>query len=275
VGFNEGDAGKASTASAVAEAKRETGFVEPPSVLDASIGRASEPQDDDSPPSAEDLARISEDPQQKALYRKLVRESHQTGERLSAQHKEAEQAMAAVNAIREDPKAAARMLAQASGMRVKYEDDPVAVADRVMSHLEKTIGREAAEALGPVLLESVRTIAGDMVAPFHQEREERQVAENRAAIQSQVTTFANSITEAGGDYDIGIERDMAALVASVPPGPRADAQGYMKILYNEVMSRRGAGKRPARGAAGVVKAGMNPREAVRVAVAQARRDLGR
>jgi hypothetical protein len=272
--MNDGDAGNA-TAAAVAEAKRESGYVDQPSVLDASIARATERQDDDAPPSAEDLEAISRDPQKKAVYRSLVKQVNEKTQRLEAKRQEMESAHAAVDAIRRDPKAAVRVLAQATGGRLVEEPT---VADRVRAHLASTIGQEAADALGPALIESVKALAGDMVAPFAQEREERQQQENKAAIQSQVTTFANSITEAGGDYDIGIEREMAALVTSMPPGPQANAQQYMKILYNEVMARRGRGRGrgPARrDAPAAIRAGMDPRSAVRAAVAAARRDLGR
>jgi hypothetical protein len=49
----------------------------------------------------------------------------------------------------------------------------------------------------------------------------------------------------------------------------------MKILYQTVMSRRGSARHQARGDASAIKAGMDPRQAVRLAVQSARRALGK
>jgi hypothetical protein len=271
------DAVKEATAEAVADAKTETGYTEPQQIGYGELGRsapAAQPQDDgdDGEPSAEELAHIDADPRLRQAYRGMVRTLRERTDAAAAQAKEAEAATQAMEALRNNPKQAVRAIAAHLGVGL----DERTPRDRVHERMVRSIGREAADVLSPILIDAATEIANDAVGPVRAHVAAQQEAAQNAAIQGSVTKFAHQVREAGGEWDRSIEKEMSDLVTQgqVRPGPNATLQDFMEILHNKVMAARGrsAGRRaapePAR-----IRAGMDPRAAVREAVAAARRQV--
>jgi hypothetical protein len=273
--IGHGEADKTATAQAVRDAVQETGFTPEPQGLaalaDRMLDAKDEAEDDDSPPSADELARIDANPTLKSTYRSLVRRGKEAIGRLTHQEQEAERALQGIEALRGDPEGAVRAMARAAGMRIA--DEPT-LEDRVRADLAKSIGQEAADMLGPAIVQSVKAITGSMVAPFAQEHEQRAMAESHAHLKGEVAGFAKRVQDEGGEFDPEIEAEMAALVPRLPPGQGVTVPEYLDILYSQVVAKRGRGRRaPRRGEDTDIHVKLSAKEATRRAVAAARRDL--
>jgi hypothetical protein len=269
--LGNGEADKAATAQAVRDVVRETGYRPEPQGLAALADRMSdakdEAEDDDSPPSAEELSRIDSDPTLKSTYRSLVRRGKEAIGRLTHQETEAQAAREAIETLRNDPGGSVRAMARAAGMRIA--DEP-SLEDQVRADLAKSLGKEAADVLGPSIIASVRAIN----APFIQQHEQRQLMESHAALKGDIDGFAKKIQAEGGEFDAEIEHEMAALVPRYPPAPGVTVHEYLGILHSQVVAKRGRGRRARRGEDNTdIHVKLSPKEATRRAVAAARRDL--
>jgi hypothetical protein len=273
VGAMNGAEDKAAVAEAVRETVQETGFQpESRGFGDEQRAAAGADEDDDRELTPEELAAIDADPKLKQVYRNIKRQFYQKTGTLAEQRKQAEEALGAFDTIRTNPRESIRAMAEAAGMRVVGEPT---VEDEIMADLTRSVGKEAADILGPSLVRTVAKLTNKIMAPLTQEREQVESAKNTSAIRSEIAGFGQRIVDQGGEFSEEIEREMAALVPKMPPGPNATLPDYLDVLHANVMAKRRG--RPARGRApvGTIKAGMDPREAARIAVAQARRDLGR
>jgi hypothetical protein len=289
----DGDAIREVVATAVEAAKEELDYREPVPVREQPTSAAPETRsspdnddesgDDGAGPSAEDLASIERNPRHKEIYRNMVRGFHTRMGDIAEQDREVKQAVQAVEAIRRDPVAAAKAFAGAVGLRIEGDPASAPLRDRVLAKLSHAIGAEAAEVLGPAMLELVADAANDAIGPVTSHiAEQRQNAEN-SAIQQEISTFAQRVAEEGGDFSEDVQVRMAELVLSgkVKPGTGTTYQEFLEMLHSQATAtraraaRRASAERGRREDGGTIMAGMNPREAARIAVAAARRELGR
>jgi len=288
-----GDEIREATKAAVEEAKEEVGgFEEPTPAREHPAGAAPDGDagDDDGKPSAEDLAKIDRDPRAKELYRKMLRGYRERTGATAAERKDAEMALQAVEVIRADPRAAALAFAQAAGLEVRQpgEAEKPGIAQRVYAKLARSIGPEAAAVLGPAILDVVNDAAGDAILPVTQHLAETQQAATNAAMRQGISQFAARVAEEGGEWDESVEAEMAQLITSGKVIPKdgmtmPELVEFLEILHNNVMAKRARSERRASLAArtregtrggGAIRAGMKPLDAVRAAVAAAKRELG-
>ena len=261
---------------AVAEAMEETGYEDPGPQGYAEVrGPApaqAQDEEDDGPPTTEDLAQIEQDPRAKEAYRKIVRGYREKDAATEAQREAAEQALEAAEALRNHPQQAVRAIAKHLGVRV----DERTSLQKTHAKMVQKIGREAADILAPLLTEAATEIAEETVGPLRQHVVAQEKAAYSAALQDRVTKFSNQVRAAGGEFSREIEAEMVALMDTVRPGPNATMEDYLEILHNKVMAARGrsGARRSATAERGAApRAGMDPREAVRLAVAAARRQV--
>lgn len=189
-----------------------------------------------------------------------------------AQRKQAEQALAAAEALRNHPQQAVRALANHLGVRV----DERTSLQRTHAKMVQKIGRDAADILAPLLVDAAEAIAEERVGPVRQHLAAQEKAAYSAALQDRVTKFANQVRAAGGEFSREIEAEMTALMDTVRPGTHSTMEEYLEILHNKVMAARGrsgARRAAATERGGAPRVGMDPREAVRLAVAAARRQV--
>jgi len=266
---------KAAVAEAVRETVQETGFQPESQGFGSGEPAAAADEDDDRELTPEELAAIDADPKLKQVYRNIKRQFYQKTGTLAEQRKQAEEALGAFDTIRTNPRESIRAMAEAAGMRVVGEPT---IEDEVMAELRQSIGKEAAEVLGPTLVRTIEKLTNRAIEPLTREQQQREAAANTSAVKREIAGFGQRVADQGDEWSEEIEREMAALVPKMPPHPNASLPDYLNVLHANVMVNRrarGKGRAPGRAPVGTIKAGMDPREAARVAVAQARRDLGR
>lgn len=274
---NGADEARQAVAAAVAEAIEETGYEEPPRGFAASIAAPVEasPAEGDSSdnPTAADLATIEGDPKLKAVYRSLVRRQQEQAGKIAAQQLDVDQALEVADAFRRDPQGSIRAMVRAAGLRI---DEPT-IADRVRTKLARSVGDEAAQALTPALVDGITEITSEIISPLAGEYVQRQNQEALAGLSAGIQAFARDVAERGGEWNAEVEREMAALVSKVMPGRNTTLPDYLQTLHNTVTARRERRQRGHRAASSRsdIRPGMDAREAVRIAVAAARRDLAR
>jgi hypothetical protein len=288
------DESRSAVSSAVAEAIRETGFT-PTSNANARLSSAPAvaAPDDDSDPTDEDLARIDRDPAARAAYQSMTRQHRErmaradsTHRELEASRREAEEATKIVDLIRADPEQAMRAMAHAKGLRLEKVKE-VTLHDRVQAKLRAALGAEAAAALGPAIAEAVSEVTTHvtrpMLDPLRADYERRQRAEQQAEQQRErdemnnsaketIKEFVASVRARGDEWNDEIERAMAIKTRSFTPGPGMRMRDYLDTIYDAVTHER-VRTRKSKGpgdATRKITAGMDPREAVRLAVQQAR-----
>jgi len=283
----DGDAEKEVVAAAVEKAKSELGVEEPRPVLEESLAAAASAGGGDggeSNPTAEELAAIDRDPKAKEVYRSLVRR-HNTASRARAdQRKDAERALHAVQLLQRDPQGVIRALAQHMGLRIEGGDTPT-VLERVTKRLAKSLGPDAAAAFAEPMVDVFKEVVQEEVAPLRQGHEAAQQVAQAQALNDGIAQFSAGVRESGGDWDESVEREMAALITQrgLRPGPGMTLPDFLDALHSNVMAARaranrasGGGRAPARraGGGGSIRAGMDPRKAADIAVAEAQRELG-
>ena len=285
----------------------ETPAEETPAAEETPVAPAKELKDEDFRASAEELAVIDKNPELKKVYRSLIRGFNGKVQTLSTKMKEAETALQVVETIRTDPARAVRTMAAAAGIKL-VEAEPSAPAageaaptvknlqDKVHESLSGKLGKEAADVLAPVLLDAVRSIVGEETAPLHQTLEEGKKATAEQALRAGIAEFGNSVIDDGGDWDEGIEKDMAGLIGKVLPGKGMTLPEFLEVLHTTVVSKRQKTEqvasqvtrlrkaaatvepvrpsRPAPTAPSVITPEMDIKEATRLAVAQARKEVG-
>lgn len=279
--FAAGEAVRAATQSAVAAAQQELGYEEPRPALERSMEAAgqsvshADTDSDDGDLTAEELSGIDSDPRSKAVYRSLVRKARAAGERLDAEGQQVGFYMRAVEDFRRDPDGVLRALAQARGGRIELPGDKTP-RERIQERLAKSIGPEAAE----VLAEPIIGLVQEMTEPLIGDLQERERQSGLQQLREGIAEFGHQVKEAGGEWSLDVEHEMAALVPKFPPGPSvrslADLPGYLEILHAQVMAERrlmATIPAPATPATATIRAGMNPREAARIAVAAAQREV--
>jgi hypothetical protein len=259
----------------------------------------------------EELDAINKDPNLKKVYRSMVRGFTEKTSDFAGKRKELEAAMDAVTAIRADPKKAAMALAAATGGKITYDDGtapavpanaaPVvtekAAVVKATELLTEKLGKEAADALGPVLIEAVKILAGEELSPIKQAMAIQDENAGKIALKSAVGEFGASIAASGLEWDETVEQEMAELVGQVIPGKDMPLPKFLKVLHNTVMANRAekstTGRvlvrlrtaaetkepvQPARTAptapVGAITAGMDNKTATALAIESARRELG-
>jgi hypothetical protein len=270
---------------AVREAIEETGFQEPqqgraqqPEPAAAAGGGGADDGGDDATPTAEQLESIDRDPKLKEIYRKMARGFHGSNEKLAARRREADEAQRVAQAIRQDPQGAARAIAAAAGVQLAGEPPKQTVLERTREKLRRAAGDEVADVLGPILHEVVSEIAGEAMAPVTGAIEQAQVAVQGQVLKAEISEFAQKVVADGEEWSEEIEAEMADLVPTIQPGPRTTLPEYLEVLHARVMGKRRRAaprRRVADEPAPRIRVGMNNREAVRIAVESARRDVGR
>jgi hypothetical protein len=279
------------TQTAVEEALAELGVEEPLPAIERGVAAPEgEDEDDDegdedSELSADALDKIDRDPKLKATYRSLVRRMREGADRHQALVVDSQQAMAALQALRANPREAARALAHVVGGRVEFPNEPTR-AERARAKLAPMIGDEAARALAAPLMELAGEVAREEVAPVAGHIKQQQDDENLRAISAGIRKFAEKTIASGGEYDEEIEREMSKLVPKILPAPGTGMDEYLSMLHARVTARRGArgddepgrARRTTRdddepGPGERIRPGMDPRKAVAIAVRQAEAQL--
>jgi len=285
-----GDAVREAVRDAVREAVEETGFEEPeqgyaqataesaPDSGDANANADAAADPGDGPRiSPADLEKIDRDPRKRALYQKMIRAYHERAG--AALDPDEQQALAVVEAMRSDPQGTARAMVKAVGLGVRGD---ATLLERATAHLARTVGQEAADALAPAIVATINEAAQEYVAPFAAQREQQQKAAENAALKASISDFGQRVVDEGGDWSEETQREMAHLVTSgkVRPGEGTTLPEFLATLHSHVTARRSKESRRApadrerRPGGGTIRAGMKPMDAVRAAVAAAKRDLG-
>jgi len=203
-------------------------------------------EDGDFRPSAEELEAIDKNPELKKVYRSMVKGFTAKTTELAEKRKEAEAAMNAVNAIKENPVAAIRAMAAAANIKLAEEPAPTApttttektVIQKLQESLEAKIGKEAADVLAPVLLEAVGVITGEELGPVKLAIEQQRKVAEAQSLRTSISEFGSSVVEDGGEWDEDVEREMATLVNKVVPREGVTLPEYLEVLYNNVQTIR-------------------------------------
>lgn len=256
--------------------------------------------------SAEDLDRIEKDPGLKKIHRSMVRGFTDKTKALSNLKKLYEADHDAIEALKKDPHNVLKQMVEAAGL--KLAEDPAAttatipatteaeIDAEIIALLKANIGEEAANVLGPALVKVVKTITGKAIAPIQLDNEKRAKSEGEMRLKGEIASFGTQVVADGGDWDESVEQEMAALVGKILPGKGATLPEFLTVLHNTVQTNRRAKDnnqreterlrkakkkdepvRPARPTPAptesVIAAGMDPKQATRLALESAKREL--
>lgn len=261
--------------------------------------------------SAEDLERIEKDPGLKKIHRSMVRGFTDKTKALSTLKKLYEADHDAIEALKKDPYNVLKQMVEAAGL--KLAEDPAAAAAaaaattvpasteaeidaEIIALLKANIGEEAANVLGPALVKVVKTVTGKAIAPIQLDNEKRAKSEGELRLRGQIASFGTQVVADGGDWDESVEQEMAALVGKILPGKGATLPEFLTVLHNTVQTNRRAKDsnqretvrlqkakkkdepvRPARPTPApteqVITAGMDPKQATRLALESAKREI--
>jgi hypothetical protein len=193
---------------------------------------ASEADDDDADDpltlSKEHLTAIKANPALRAVYKEMTRGLNRKFQSISGD-------VQLIQAIKENPREAALMIAQAAGLKIAEEAPAVDVhkkeADAVLAELELAVGSDIARALKPALEKIADAIVAKQIAPVREIAERNQAQTLTARSNAEVETFK---AKHKGEITPDIEKKMVALSHKIPAGNDTDPVEYMEILYTVV-----------------------------------------
>lgn len=203
----------------------------------------------------EELQEIDKNPGLKKVYRSIQRRFTEKTTEIANFRKQGEAAIAAVETMRTNPKESLKALAEMAGATIKFNDEaspatpasPAAAVVPAPSTLEKTtkfltdkLGAEAAEVLGPTLVELVEMLTEEKISPL---KKTNQINEEQAATLARkraVSDFGANIVKEGGEWDEAIEKEVADLIRSgkILPGENATLPEFLTFAHNHVTAGR-------------------------------------
>lgn len=249
-------------------------------------------------PTAEDLAAIEASPQLQRVYKSMQRGLTKKSQELAAARKTLQQESEVVNWIRNDPEAAIRSIARATG--VTLEEAQAQVEEKLGDDLEakwaKTVGPEAAQLLRPLIEETIKSVMGPELQPLKTTTEMAHRAAVERGISASVREFGAQMAERGEEWDDDIQADMARIADTLEPGKDTTLPDYISNLYDAAIARRmrtksaratrdrllrvraeaepNATVRPAPKSDEKITLDMSDKDAVAIAVRQAKQGLG-
>ena len=249
-------------------------------------------------PTAEDLAAIEASPQLQRVYKSMQRGLTKKSQELAAARKTLQQESEVVQWIRNDPEAAIRSIARATG--VTLEEAQAQVEEKLGDDLEakwaKTVGPEAAQLLRPLIEETIKSVMGPELQPIKATTEQAQRVAVERGISASVREFGAAMTERGEEWDDEIQADMARIADTLEPGKDTTLPDYIANLYDAAIARRMRTKsaratrdrllrvraeaepnttvRPAPKSEERITTDMSDKDAIAIAVRQAKQGLG-
>lgn len=213
-----------------------------------------EPDPDESlVPSAADLERINANPDLLKVYKSMQRGLTQKTQKLATDRKSMEERANVADWIQKDPDNAIRALAQARGLTIAEAKREAATAvetqvvDDLTAKWEKTLGKDAAIQLRPLIEETAAAVAKQLLGPTAERAEALSKAAAERGLSAAVREFEAGVVARGETFPDDVQDEMAALMDTVSPTEREDENGnivqapvdeYLAALHDMVMARR-------------------------------------
>ena len=208
-------------------------------------------EDDFWKPTAEELAAIEADAKLQKVYKSMQRGLTKKTQEIAAKTKDDEEALNFARWFKADPANAARVIAQHAGLELAEKlaegKTPAkasnAVVDELATKWEKTLGKEGAAALRPLIEETVESITKTLMEPVTATTEELAHAATERGVAATVTEFGANLIQQGFEWDDDIQQEMADLSKKVEPatddkGNRVPMPEYLDTLYSAVVAKR-------------------------------------
>jgi hypothetical protein len=192
-------------------------------------------------PTAEELAAIEADPRLKKVYLSMRRGFTKKTTEIAAERKRLAQEHDVAEWIRNDPEAAIRSIATATGVSLGQAREIAAEAveaDPVSKLWIDGVGTDAASILRPIIEQTIDARIGPKVRPLEEATQAANQAAMERGIAASIREFGASVTERGEEWDDDLQQDMAQIANSVNPGPQTTFPEFISAVYDAAVARR-------------------------------------
>ena len=261
-----------------------------------------EPEEEFFNPTAAELALIEQSPELKKAYRALRKGFTEKTTALAKERKELKERADIADWVQQNPEKAARRLAELSGLsiaearaEVREAKDTIAEATDDLTKLWKEkVGDDAAPILRPLIEQTAQAVAEKLIAPFRAQTEELTTAAQRRGIAASVSEFGATVIQQGGEWSEEIQTEMAELSNKISPAKDATVEEYLGALHDIITTRHARSQttranltrlrrirdeaepvnpsRPSPKSEEAITHDMSDKDAVAIAVRQARRE---
>lgn len=200
-----------------------------------------EPEPEDSlSVSAEDLAKIRQHPELSKLYRGLNKAAETQRQRLAEERAKIAQDLDIAATVRADPAQAARVIANAVGLKIVEEAQRTEpIVDEIIADLSKIVGPQFAAQFTPILERAidrrVEKIVEERVAPIAEQTQDTALQTIEARSEAEVTAFK---AKHPGVITDAVEAKMVELTQKYPAGEEVTADEYLEGILTMALGRK-------------------------------------